>query len=100
MLESHGIIVSRSKYVASEIDAFSPKVRLGKGRRQGDVYTIAVAVGEKPIERLRFDRAHDIRSINQDISASRTSASGSNFGVFCFSISRNFAMLRSHKTIS
>lgn len=52
MLESHGFIVSRSKYVASEIDAFSPKVRLGKGRRQGDVYTIAVAVGEKPIERL------------------------------------------------
>ena len=63
VLESHGIIVTSSKYVASEIDAFCPKVHLGKGRQQGYVYIIVVVVGEKPIERLRFDIAHDRRSI-------------------------------------
>lgn len=64
VLESHGIIVASSKYVASEIDAFSQKVRLGKGRQQGYGYIIAVAVGEKLIEHLRFDMAHDRRFIN------------------------------------
>lgn len=63
VLESHGIIVTSSKYVASEIDAFSQKVRLGKGRQQGYVYIIAIAVGEKPIERLRFDMAHELGHI-------------------------------------
>lgn len=63
VLESHGIIVTSSKYVASEIDAFSQKVRLGKGREQGYVYIIAIAVGEKPIERLRFDMAHELGHI-------------------------------------
>lgn len=63
VLESHGIIVTSSKCVASEIDAFSQKVRIGKGREQGYVYIIAVAVGEKPIERLRFDMAHELGHI-------------------------------------
>ena len=63
VLESHGIIVTSSKYVASEIDAFSQKVRIGKGHEQGYVYIIAIAVGEKPIERLRFDMAHELGHI-------------------------------------
>lgn len=63
VLESHGIIVTSSKYVDSEIDAFSQKVRLGKGREQGYVFIIALALGEKPIERLRFDMAHELAHI-------------------------------------
>ncbi len=63
VLESHGIIVTSSKYVESEIDAFSQKIRIGKGREQGYVYIIAIAVGEKPIERLRFDMAHELGHI-------------------------------------
>ena len=63
VLESHGIIVTSSKYVSSEIDAFSQKVRIGKKHEQGYVYIIAIAVGEKPIERLRFDMAHELGHI-------------------------------------
>lgn len=63
VLESHGIIVTSSKYVNTEIDAFSQKVRLGVGRDQGFVYIIALALGEKPIERLRFDMAHELGHI-------------------------------------
>ena len=63
VLESHGIIVTSSKYVDSEIDAFSQKVRIGNGRTQGYVYIIAIAIGEKPIERLRFDMAHELGHI-------------------------------------
>ena len=63
ILESHGIIVTSSKHVASVIDAFSQKVRIGKGQQQGYVYIIAIAVGEKPIERLRFDMAHELGHI-------------------------------------
>lgn len=63
VLESHGIIVTSSKYVASTIDAFSQKVRLGKGHQQDYVYIVAIAVGEKPIERLRFDMAHELGHI-------------------------------------
>lgn len=63
VLESHGIIVTSSQNVASEIDAFSQRVRLGKGREQGYVFIIALALGEKPIERLRFDMAHELGHI-------------------------------------
>lgn len=63
VLESHGIIVTSSRNVASEIDAFSQRVWLGKGRKQGYVFIIALALGEKPIERLRFDMAHELGHI-------------------------------------
>ena len=63
VLESHGIIVTSSKYVASTIDAFSQKVHLEKGHPQDYVYIVAIAVGEKPIERLRFDMAHELGHI-------------------------------------
>ena len=63
VLESHGIIVTSSRNVVSEIDAFSQKVRLGKGHEQGYVFIIALALGEKPIERLRFDMAHELGHI-------------------------------------
>lgn len=63
VLESHGIIVTSSKYVDSEIDAFSQRVRIGNGKTQGCVYIIAIAIGEKPIERLRFDMAHELGHI-------------------------------------
>lgn len=63
VLESHGIIVTSSRNVASEIDAFSQRVRLGKGRKQRYVFIIALALGEKPIERLRFDMAHELGHI-------------------------------------
>lgn len=63
VLESHGIIVTSSRNVVSEIDAFSQKVRLGTGREQGYVFIVALALGEKPIERLRFDMAHELGHI-------------------------------------
>lgn len=56
LLESHGIVVTGFKNIDSKIDAFSQKVNVdGK-----DVYVIALALGEKPIERLRFDMAHEL----------------------------------------
>ena len=56
LLESHGIVVTGFKNIDNKIDAFSQKVNVdGK-----DVYVIAIAVGEKPIERLRFDMAHEL----------------------------------------
>lgn len=63
VLESNGIIVTSTRNAASEIDAFSQKVRIGKGQEQGYVYVIALALGEKPIERLRFDMAHELGHI-------------------------------------
>lgn len=63
VLESNGIIVTSSRNVSSEIDAFSQRVRIGKGCEQGYVFIIALALGEKPIERLRFDMAHELGHI-------------------------------------
>lgn len=63
VLESHGIIVTSSRNVSSEIDAFSQRVRLGKCSEQCYVFIIALALGEKPIERLRFDMAHELGHI-------------------------------------
>ncbi|MCR5784002.1 MAG: XRE family transcriptional regulator [Clostridia bacterium] len=63
ILESNGIIVTSTRNAAAKIDAFSQKVRLGKGFDQGYVYVIALALGEKPIERLRFDMAHELGHI-------------------------------------
>lgn len=64
VLESHGIIVTSSRLVDTGIDAFSQKIRLGTGRDQGYVFIIALALGDnKPIERLRFDMAHELGHI-------------------------------------
>ncbi len=62
-LESHGIVVTSSKNVDPAIDAFSQRVRIGNGADQSYVYIIVLAVGEKPVERLRFDMAHELGHI-------------------------------------
>ena len=72
LLESNGIIVTGFKDVSSDIDAFSSQIIIdGK-----PIYIIALAIGSKPIERLRFDMAHELGHIlmhswgedNEDIS--------------------------------
>ena len=71
-LQSNGIIVTGFRDVDTDIDAFSQQITIdGKV-----VYIIALAVGSKPIERLRFDMAHELGHIlmhtwsedNEDIS--------------------------------
>ena len=72
LLESNGILVTGFKDVNTDIDAFSQQITIGKE----NVYIIALAIGEKPIERLRFDMAHELGHIlmhtwgedNEDIS--------------------------------
>ncbi|MCM1193102.1 MAG: XRE family transcriptional regulator [Butyrivibrio sp.] len=59
ILESHGIIVTGLKNVDAEIDTFSQKTRLEKDI----VFIVALALGEKPIERLRFDMGHELGHI-------------------------------------
>lgn len=69
-LQSNGIIVAGFRDV--DIDAFSQQITVG-GKV---VYIIALAIGTKPIERLRFDMAHELGRIlmhiwgedNEDIS--------------------------------
>lgn len=71
-LQSNGIIVTGFRDVDTDIDAFSQQITIdGKV-----VYIIALAIGSKPIERLRFDMAHELGHIlmhmwgedNEDIS--------------------------------
>lgn len=71
-LQSNGIIVTGFSDVDTDIDAFSQQITIdGKV-----VYIIALAIGSKPIERLRFDMAHELGHIlmhmwgddNEDIS--------------------------------
>lgn len=72
ILESNGIIVTGFSDVASDIDAFSQQIDID-GKR---IYIIALAIGSKPIERLRFDMAHELGHIlmhtwsedNEDVS--------------------------------
>lgn len=59
VLESNGIIVTGFSGVESNIDAFSQQISVN-GRT---VYIIALALGEKPLERLRFDMAHELGHI-------------------------------------
>lgn len=59
ILESNGIIVTGFKDVDSSIDAFSQQINI-KGTT---LYIIALAIGSKPIERLRFDMAHELGHI-------------------------------------
>ena len=71
-LQSNGIIVTGFRDVDTDIDAFSQQITI-----DGKVlYIIALAIGSKPIERLRFDMAHELGHIlmhtwgddNEDIS--------------------------------
>lgn len=71
-LQSNGIIVTGFRDVDTDIDAFSQQITIdGKV-----IYIIALAIGSKPIERLRFDMAHELGHIlmhtwgedNEDIS--------------------------------
>lgn len=72
ILESNGIIVTGFSDVSSDIDAFSQQIDIN-GQK---VYIIALAIGSKPIERLRFDMAHELGHIlmhiwgedNEDVS--------------------------------
>lgn len=59
VLESNGIVVTGFKDVDAHIDAFSQQVSIhGK-----NIYIIALAIGKKSIERLRFDMAHELGHI-------------------------------------
>lgn len=60
LLASHGIIVVGFNDVDDKIDAFSQKILI-KG--QGPIYVIALAMGSKPMTRLRFDMAHELGHI-------------------------------------
>mgnify|MGYP001271471726 FL=1 len=71
-LQTNGIIVTAFRDVDTDIDAFSQQITIdGKV-----IYIIALAIGSKPIERLRFDMAHELGHIlmhtwgddNEDIS--------------------------------
>lgn len=58
-LQSNGIIVTGFRDVDTDIDAFSQQITI-----DGNVvYIIALAIGSKPIERLRFDMAHELGHI-------------------------------------
>ena len=58
-LQSNGIIVTGFRNVDSDIDAFSQQIKIdGK-----TIYIIALVIGSKPIERLRFDMAHELGHI-------------------------------------
>ena len=72
VLQSNGIIVTGFRDIDTDIDAFSQQITIdGKV-----IYIIALAIGSKPIERLRFDMAHELGHIlmhtwgedNEDIS--------------------------------
>lgn len=59
-LEEHGIIVTGFRTVNQKIDAFSQRVRVPGGEY---MYIIALALGSKPTQRLRFDMAHELGHI-------------------------------------
>ncbi|MCI9307793.1 MAG: ImmA/IrrE family metallo-endopeptidase [Lachnospiraceae bacterium] len=60
ILEEHGIIVTGFRSVNQKIDAFSQRVRVPGGEY---MYIIALALGSKPTQRLRFDMAHELGHI-------------------------------------
>lgn len=60
LLESNGIVVSGLRNVDDSIDAFSQKIQAKSG---DSVYIVALAIGKKPRERLRFDMAHELGHI-------------------------------------
>lgn len=60
LLESNGIIVTGFRNVNERIDAFSQRVNI---QNRGTVFIVALAIGEKPDVRLRFDMAHELGHI-------------------------------------
>lgn len=60
LLESKGIVVTGFYNVDDKIDAFSQKVFMKDSEL---IYIIALALGTKPKERLRFDMAHELGHI-------------------------------------
>ncbi|WP_018702326.1 helix-turn-helix domain-containing protein [Anaeromusa acidaminophila] len=59
LLEKNGIIVTGFDTKEDKIDAFSQRTIVGKGDR----YFIAVALGQRPEGRIRFDMAHELGHI-------------------------------------
>ena len=59
VLQSNGIIVTGFKNVDAGIDAFSQQITINNK----EVYIITLSIGEKPIERLCFDIAHELGHI-------------------------------------
>lgn len=60
LLESNGIIVTGFKNVDEKIDAFSQRINV---QNHGTVFVVALAIGEKPDVRLRFDMTHELGHI-------------------------------------
>jgi len=60
LLESNGIIITGFQDVDSTIDAFSQRIQINK---QESVFIVALALGDKPNVRLRFDMAHELGHI-------------------------------------
>ena len=59
VLEKHGIVVTGFKNVEGKIDAFCQKMFADNELR----FLIALAIGDKPIGRLRFDMGHELGHI-------------------------------------
>ena len=60
LLESNGIIVTGFKDVDTRIDAFSQRIHI---QNHGELFAVALGVGEKPDCRLKFDMAHELGHI-------------------------------------
>lgn len=60
LLESNGIIVTGFRNVDEKIDAFSQRINV---MNHGTVFVVALAVGQKPDVRLRFDMCHELGHI-------------------------------------
>ena len=59
LLEKNGIVVTGFDTQEDKIDAFSQRTIIGNG----DMYFIAVALGQRPEGRIRFDMAHELGHI-------------------------------------
>lgn len=59
-LESHGIVVTGFSGVDSTIDAFSTRIKAEGSDR---IFVVALALGEKSMQRLTFDMAHELGHI-------------------------------------
>lgn len=61
VLELHGIIVTGFPVSGNgKIDAFSQKLKTEEDK---DVFIVALGIGQKPIQRLRFDMCHELGHI-------------------------------------
>lgn len=60
LLESNGIIVTGFNDVDEKIDAFSQRINV---QNHGNVFIVALAIGDKPSVRLRFDMGHELGHI-------------------------------------